>query len=351
MRKAALTALLLAGICFAAAMPRADDGVFLGDGADIYPVEETGIRLDYEQLVITHTATGTYEDPKGSVRVEALFIFTNSGPAKTVTIGFPEELDHNPERPDEAFPTILNFAASVDGIPVRTVYQPLATRNEAYGFDRVYLWKVHFARGGSHVIRNSYDYKPSYTSNGFNYIRYILKTGSLWAGPIGRIDIIVRSPIPVSWMEFVPYPEEYSRFHGVNWEPDRDIELGYRYWRKGEIPREGTDVHIYASVDSGYTEKTYGEAAAARRAEIRKYIAGLKPEKLQVCAKQEIQAYINGIYAAHGRPFRDPEWAGFFAGKWWYQPDPSFGEELLTSEDQRVVARLKTYLAGALDTK
>ncbi|MGE5550138.1 MAG: YARHG domain-containing protein [Bacteroidota bacterium] len=324
--------------------PRADDGVFLGKGADIYPAEEAKIRLDYELLTVTHTEG----EKGGNVRVEALFILSNTGEARTVTVGFPEESGYSPEETDEQFPTIMNFTATVDGVPVGTVRQTLREPNEDFAFDWAYLWRVRFGKGETRVIRNTYDYKPAFDSIGLHTVRYILRTGALWAGPIGRIDIVVRSPIPVPWMAFVPYPEEYSHFHAANWEPDRDIDLSYRFWSKEEIPAGGRS-YIYPSADT--KKAAYGEAAAARCTEIRQYIAGLTGDKLAACTKWEIQAYINGIYATHGRSFKDPAWSSFFAGKWWYQINPSYGEGALTVEDHKTIARLKAFLGEALEAE
>ncbi|NLG85206.1 MAG: YARHG domain-containing protein [Firmicutes bacterium] len=328
-------------LCVLLSLPEvaADDAVFLGYGASVFPAEEGAIELEYEQLTIT------YHPFDEEARVEAFLIFKNPGEAKTVLMGFPEALGHSPAE-EEGFPTILDLDTTVDGVPVDTVYQPLEMRNGDFHFDRVYLWKVHFQKGESHTIKHTYRYKSSYDSLGYWYLDYILQTGALWAGKIGRIDIVVRSPVKVPWMEFVPYPEEYSYFHATEWEPDRDIRLTSLYSTDLAVFGKGEPVEGY--YDEAAARKIYREAAVKRRAEIRAYIAALKPEYLSRCTKKEIQTYINGIYATYGRPFKDPAWAAFFTGKWWYEPDHAFHEGMLSGEDQKTIARLKTYVDKAL---
>lgn len=327
-------------ICLYPNVTIADDAAFSGYGADVFPVAESDIKLEYELLTINYQVNS-----RDRAEVEALFVFKNEGKAKTVVIGFPEALGSEPAF--ENIPTIFDFKTSIDGRPWETVHQPLQKRNEEYAFDRVYLWKVHFKAGETHVIRNSYYYRPTVWSTCDWRLEYILKTGALWAGPIGKIDIIVKSQIPVPWMEFMPYPEEYSYFQATNWEPDRNIVLSSH--------READSVIFNKGKVSGYfgekkSKEIYRTAMLKRQKEIRDYIGKLTPEKLSICSKNQIQTYINGIYASYGWVFKSSEWTKFFNEKWWYQPNPNFKETDLTPDNQKVLARLKDYLVNAINS-
>lgn len=307
--------------------------------------------MDYELLTVTHKEIGPLWDWKyqlrNDVRVDVLFVLRNRGRAQTVTVGFPEALGYEPGMEDgEGVATIRDFRAMADGVPVEVAVQPLAKRNEEFDFDRVHLWRMHFGAGQTRTVRNTYRFQPSYSSDGEWFVRYILKTGRLWAGPIGRIDVVVQCPVPVRGFRFVPYPEEYSEFHAQGWEPDRDVEYGSNsridevLFSKCRITGESVGLeNIY---------ETYDNEASRRRKLIRHYINGLSAERLALCNRDEIRTYINGLYATYGRPFETPLWAGFFRTKWWYQVNPGYSDALLTDEDQKTLARLKEHLEKAL---
>lgn len=349
--KTVVLLILAAGLLVSVPAVQADDSVYNGEGANIFPVESRDISLDYELLIITQNEIGPLWDFKSQVtndvRVDVLFVLKNRGKAQTVTVGFPEAFGYEPGMEEgETAPTIRDFRVELDGVPVETVVQPLAKRNEEFQFDRVHLWRMHFAVGQTRTVRNTYRFEPSYSSNGEWNVRYILKTGRLWAGPIGRIDVVVRAPIPVRGFRFIPYPEEYSEFHAINWEPDRDMEY---------ISNSRIDEVLFSkcrttedAVALENIREIYDNEAARRRAEIRLSINGLSHERLSLCTRDEIQTYINGLYATYGRTFQTAAWAGFFRGKWWYQADPRYSDNLLSAEDQKTLARLKEYLEKAL---
>jgi hypothetical protein len=334
----------------------ANDTSVGGIGANIYPVAETAIRMESELLIINYPKPFSRNEP---AYIETTFTFSNTGEARTVTIGFPENYD---DRFDHGlYPGIVGFMVTVDGVKVDTVYQPLAKRNEQFNFNRAYLWRVYFAKGQRRVIRNSYQYYPTYSTNGDWRVEYILKTGAMWAGSVGRMDIVVNCPTVVRsgfnkppWMNYVPYPEEYSWFHTENWEPDRDILLTAFYHRDSILQNRGKILPEWQPfITQNETDGAayYRSETTARRALIRTYITSLPLTKLTTLTKQELQIYINGIYATYGRPFKDPEWDKFFNAKWWYQPDPAYSDAMLTPPDQKTLNTLLSYLPSALETK
>lgn len=358
---AIMAACLLAGVRGA----KANDSEFLGYGVNVYPVRQPDIKMDYELLTIAVDENTDWSEKK--IYVDVHFVFRNAGPEKTVTIGFTEWGGGDDEFNQDQLPTSHDFTTSVDGVPVEAVPQALVRRNDEYDFTRVHLWRVHFREGQSRTIHNTYWLNPSNNMGGDWSTGYILKTGGLWAGTIGRIDIIVRARVPAidyvdrngdgygepaNWMTFVPFPEEYSEFHAMNWQPDHDIYIESNQFRDDMLFRGVFDNPRYEGASTEViTRAERAKAVRERQALIRSYIAGLSEERLSTCSKHELQEYINGIYATYGRAFQSPEWAKFFKAKWWYEPDPTFKDSTLTVQDQKAVARLQQYVAGALETQ
>lgn len=233
MRVAKITLLVIAlmtvAVCLLPVTPavRANDSQYNGSGFDIYPIESQDIVLDYESLNITEPELSDIWKPgwAGKAQVDVTFILRNTGKEQTVTIGFPEASSYEGIY-FEMNNTIYDFRTTVDGVPIDTIRQPLKELNEEFGFDKVHLWRIHFEAGQTHTVRSTYSYKPFHGVSGDWSVEYILKTGSLWSGKIGRIDVFIKSSALVSGFKFVPYPDEYSEFHAVNWEPNRDIVFG-----------------------------------------------------------------------------------------------------------------------------
>ena len=339
---------------------QANDSQYNGSGFNIYPIESQDIILEYESLNITQPDLSDMRMPgwEGKAQVDVTFILHNTGKEQTVTIGFPESSSYEGIY-FEMNNTIYDFRTTVDGVPIDTILQPLKEINEEFGFDKVHLWRVHFEAGQTRTVRSIYSYKPFESINGDWSVEYILRTGRLWSGTIGRIDVFVKSSAPVSGFKFVPYPDEYSEFHAANWEPNRDIVFGSNGYRdmalnnKGKmddfwIERVRGLIFEFVDFDNDDFVDFYNQEAKTRRQMIREYIGSLGSKQLAPCTRNEIQTYINGIYATHGRPFQTKKWADFFEAKWWYQVNQNYSDSLLTPADQKALVRLTEYLDTAL---
>lgn len=349
--------LVVAALCIFSGVQsaKANDSVFYGYGANVYPVHQADIKMDYELLTIT--VNDAADPAQKRINVDVHFVFRNLGAEKTVTVGFTEWAGAGDISESEALTTAHDFATSVDGIPVEAVPQLLAKENTEYGFERVHLWRMHFEEGQSRTVHNTYWLRASQNVERDWWTGYILKTGGLWAGSIGRIDVFVKArervvdyahgdrwnDPPQYWMPFVPYPEEYSEFHAVNWKPNHDIRIESNQLKDNMLYRR--------TFAQKFNHAEREKAVRERRALIRSYIAGLSDEQLSTCSRNELQSYINGIFATYGREFQSPEWSKFFTAKWWYDPNPAFRDTLLSDRDRRTITRLQGYLENALATQ
>jgi hypothetical protein len=184
----ARSAYVLVGLLLCLAPASADDAVFRGDGATVFPVESTDIRMVSERIRLH------YREGLGfAVDVDELF--ENQGPATSLTIGFPfgsGELDLSLENsPDPAWvPESFDprqdphFQTLVDGQSI-----PTSLKRGAGGYDLVFTSSIGFKQGETKRVRHLYTVGGFSDSAGGLTFRYILKTGALWKGSIGRILI------------------------------------------------------------------------------------------------------------------------------------------------------------------
>jgi hypothetical protein len=112
----------------------------------------------------------------------------------------------------------------------------------------------------------------------------------------------------------------------------------------------------YTAKDGDPYEVTLGPVEAANVATITAYenrrhealaTEPLAPESLDGLFVEEARKLRNEIYARHGRTFRDPWLAGYFASLAWYAPDPAYDDGRLTPLERRNVATLLAYEQGA----
>lgn len=165
--------------------------------------------------------------------VEARFVFRNDGPAKTVTIGFPEEgYNDGPLRRGQTT-RFLRFASEVDGHPVRVAREAERMRDP----EETRIWwvkRVRFARGQTRVIVNRYRTRPGGMqgdSELLHTFEYILHTGAPWKGTIGdstvEIDVRrVRRDLRIDGTSKALRNEgDRLVFHARNFEPNEGSDL------------------------------------------------------------------------------------------------------------------------------
>jgi hypothetical protein len=143
----------------------ANDGVFLGSGGDVYPIENDQIAMAKETLVIEET--GPWRWGVGGWKVTVEYVFENTTDASVrLQFGFPEKCRREPGDIDDenAFvcdsPGIKDFRAWLDGKP-RTVsvkrFRPEKKRALNHrGFGRVHTFEVTFAPKQRRRVKHTY---------------------------------------------------------------------------------------------------------------------------------------------------------------------------------------------------
>ncbi|MCH8978122.1 MAG: hypothetical protein IH945_02625 [Armatimonadetes bacterium] len=122
----------------------------------------------------------------GKTTVTVTFLFTNHGPATTVTMAFPETQK-------SLGSSLANFRSWVDGEEVDVTYRVLQEDRpgeyEDIDYKAVWLKQVSFDEGQARVVKVRYVQRNSYSTFGTQFFEYIFKTGASWQGNIEEIRV------------------------------------------------------------------------------------------------------------------------------------------------------------------
>ncbi len=203
--------------------------------AECLPIANPDIALVDEKLSIVATLEGS--------SVVATYTFENTGPATSVTIGFPVDRPSDPEGPEgtgKAPPALKQYLVTADGKRLKyKVFSPYIhggdkarTAATAFEYDEVYLVDITFAAGQKRVLEHRYRTSASFFGFAYVPVRYILKTGANWkGGTIGQIEATVRidAPIGRSCLRAALPGTTFDiatrtfTFKASNWEPSQDL--------------------------------------------------------------------------------------------------------------------------------
>lgn len=169
----------------------ANDGYVGSIGQTAFPLQNSDIVMEREKVVMDDLG----EDAK-EARVECTFWFKNTTDKEVeIEMGFPEEEHNGGDVPEDYF-KIRNFSAQLDGAPVEVFVKEGGENKNLPSYikyRRWFTWKVKFAPGSSCVVKNTYTLHQGGNNMGGWFYSYVLKTGALWAGKVGRAEIIFKS--------------------------------------------------------------------------------------------------------------------------------------------------------------
>jgi hypothetical protein len=196
----------------------ADEALVYTEGGAVSSLaDHASIRLVSEYVHI--------EFRRGSNQVECIFFLENTGPACTVTMGFPS-FSHDPgERPNVLFRSFMSY---LDGDTVGTVMLPATDHLASANIGSWYTKEVPFDAGQTRCVRDVYEAVPVELGSRLYTFDYILWTGATWAGAIGVVDVVATFEsisIPLESILATPADCHRSgneiRWHFTNLEPRR----------------------------------------------------------------------------------------------------------------------------------
>jgi hypothetical protein len=195
--------------------------VFLG-GVNIRPYSENIITLKKEDLTIQFVpgkqAKNNIYGVETLAHVSATFVFVNTGEKVSLKMGFPFGLA---KMRGFNTPNVQNVSVEMDGKKITTNF--LTTENNEY--DPWVYFNTEFKANETKTLKVTYDALPA-----GGYFLYVLKTGALWKGPIGELNIDLKFPYSATYPNVLSVtPGGYTIkgndiiYHFKNYEPDENI--------------------------------------------------------------------------------------------------------------------------------
>ncbi len=298
-----------------------DDAVYSGDGVNIYPIEETNVRLVSEEIKITQGEGLGWG-------VDVSINFKNEGPSTTVQMGFPFDAyspdDGSIEDSDSTSNNTLDphFRTFVDGQELK-VTRRKASRNPrltGINFPIVYTFDVFFQPGEMKTIRHTYSVGGYSDSAGNTKFKYILRTGALWKGTIDTIN-----------MSASLYARDIPRLSCINPEESSAEKVGDRivlHWDLKNI-KPDADLVISSNRRAEISKRTIEDLIKANK------------EELMTAPACKMRSLRNMVYASYGYPFKNPYVrAQFYYPGSPYRVNPSFSEKVIPQQYKDYVAFL-----------
>lgn len=320
-------------IFFAEAALRADIYTARREGATIVPEHSVAVSMDAEDVVlqpgeygILVTATFVMRN-QSDQQVDSVVAFPLVGSSFRLDSGFKVEIRSgaNENAPFVSAKTQVKTGAV--GKPHDDTYAGVPPKKLA-DFPESVIWDVTWAPGETKIIRVVFDMgEPMWLSGANNLVdgweaMYIVSTGALWKGPIGRADISIhfvegglgwRWKLEPKWE--CSYPEhatwkgtESVTWHFENWTPKEEIWLRSLKWIG--LKADTVSDYQYALPDDylgnkiAYTSQRI-ESLVDRELELARQYFPEKVKALDVRLLKIVVAdwLLHEIYARHGDPF------------------------------------------------
>ena len=229
---ARLVALLLAQVFVVAAF----GGICLGDDAAVVPEGGAVKAMENHPSIEMVSEKVTVRISGNEAKVEAAFVFHNTGRATTVLMGFPESGPGYGSTPAQGR-GFRDFRTFVDGKPAKTRLMPGRGRKSGDEEDRDYSrwWvnEVWFGKGQTRKVRSLYRCTVGEEGSDWRLFNYTLATGATWKGTIGMADITVQVERAGDFSRLLIAPDGYTRegneivWHFEDFEPATRIEIGW----------------------------------------------------------------------------------------------------------------------------
>jgi hypothetical protein len=346
-----------------------DDSVIFDEGCTIFPIEETRIKLEKQELNIKYRDQWT---------ISTLFTFSNNTKEEiNVKVGFVTPGYSSPDE-KEGKPGISNFIVKINGTKANYTIRKIVENDSNSGKlsefigDYAYVFNVRFKKGTTQIY-HSYNCKGGSASNAQDFFHYKLKTGRLWKDSISDFtlsldlrenslvnitsDSIIKHSLKIYGQANLLNNYEHFREDGsffiknakiiskvTNYEPQGDIFItSFRsplsFIRTSELKtndsNDNTNMPMCKqSLNENLNGIVFGESPFS-------YFTDSLLYNLDSTLIPFIE---NCIYATHGYHFEEPYYLNYFLQFPWYFPTKSLQKRqiILTKHQKHVFTLIKS---------
>jgi hypothetical protein len=182
--------------------------------AGVYPLQDTAVAMVDELIVVS------IEQLQGEMYgadVRCRFRFVNRGPATTILMGFPAELEGYLDMNPDGDLSVHDFAAELDGQPLAVAMETgIDVEGIDLGWDvlRWATFDVPFGPGQERELVHTYSLVLTGDVTGQSEVGYVVTTGGLWAEPIGHVRVEFEMGQVKPWEVTSLFPAPVFRFEG-----------------------------------------------------------------------------------------------------------------------------------------
>jgi hypothetical protein len=308
----------------------ANDTSVGGTGVDLYSIQQTAVRMQAEEIVLTAeadrwniVATYTFENP--------------SDHDVQLQVGFPEVGCPKQDDGDCHAKAFQGLTTEVDGKPVTHRKGSLAqTERWAEHLGKFWLFDVNFSAKKKVTIVHRYQMDATIDSMGGRSVFYVTRTGSTWAGPIGHAIFRFRVPAHATFLqagEVLGPPKNPTLvqdgqlahtevvFEKKAWTPKGDLSFSFAT-AFGQFPVPRLSAEVLSERVQALKLKEEDQCP-------RTSIHGLET----IGSEAQAQSCRNLVYARWGHPFKKEVLNALYhqGGKGWH-PAPDYGPRALTRD-------------------
>lgn len=308
----------------------ANDTSVGGTGVDLYSIQQSAVRMQAEEIVLTAeadrwniVATYTFENPSDhEVRLQ---------------VGFPEVGCPKQDDGDCHAKAFQGLTTEVDGKRVTHRQGSLAqTERWAEYLGKFWLFDVTFAAKKQVTIVHRYQMDATVDSMGGRSVSYVTRTGATWAGPIGKAVFRFRVPPHATFLQSgevlgAPKSPTFVRdgqlaytevvFEKKNWTPKGDLNFSFATaFGQFPVPRLSAEVLAERAKALGLKETEQCPRTS---------IYGMET----IDSEAQAQSCRNLVYARWGHPFKKEILNALYyqGGKGWH-PSSDYGPRALTRD-------------------
>jgi hypothetical protein len=174
------------------------------------------------------------KDGKAYASVDAVFDMLNPGASTQMLVGFPSFASSAiPSDISQPYSQVMFQASSLNNFRASSplgqyVASARIIKVGEFSNSEWYVWSMQFPAGKPLQVHVSYDQQLDGYS--WAWVSYVLRTGALWDGPIGRATVTMTAPDGGGLLGGDPMPETSDgslTWTMTNFKPTRDIDATY----------------------------------------------------------------------------------------------------------------------------
>ncbi len=252
----------------------------------------------------------------------------------TVKVGFPElSCGGDSPCPEDHPYSFHDLQTTVRGTSITHTVGALAEHVDKKMWfdklDRIHLFEVTFKPKETLEIRHTYRHKLSEYVEGYE-AHYVTRTGVLWAGPIGKARLTIKTPWP---HHYVAFPENFELvgrtetlakktlpgglkttwthvFEMTDWTPKEDLYILFgNYMERGPQQCAAVDE---VSWSRQKLEKTLKSETPDKKELAARVDEEIRREHFEKLSDEELRQCRNYPYALHGYSFKDEKLHAYF---------------------------------------